>query len=241
MKIVSSAIIVIFLAIVTFSCKKGGTWGIRGEGSNETETRDVTGFSGIKLNTDAEVYYINDPNYKVEVNAQNNIRAILTTEVQGNDLVIDMKRRVWKANKVTIYVHAPHMNRLSIGGSGDINSQSTISENDLSLTISGSGNISVPTVTIQTLSTKISGSGSIKVDRGDASNVSHSISGSGNINADYLNSTTVDAKISGSGNITVTATKKLNATISGSGSIRYHGIPTVNANVSGSGSVVALD
>ncbi len=241
MRIISYAVIVVFVAILSFSCRKEGTWAVRGQGSNETESREVMGFDGIKLCTDAEVYYVKDSIYKVEVDAQKNIRAIITTDLQGGDLVIKNKRRIGRANKVTITVHAPHMKRLSISGSGNINSKSTINESDLSLNISGSGNISVPTMTVQTLNTKISGSGCIKTENGNVDNAYHSISGSGHVGAEYVKSKIVDANISGSGNITVTATSKLKANISGSGKLSYHGNPSVNADVSGSGKIVALD
>jgi len=241
MKKISGVIIVVWILTLSVSCRKEGTWGVKGEGANETEVRSVNAFNGIKLGTDAEVYYVKDSVYKVEVNAQNNIRGILTTEVQSGDLVIEMKREVWKSNNITVTVHAPHMNRLLICGSGNINSTGVIIERDLSLTISGSGNISVPTLSVQTLTTRVSGSGCVKTENGNVDNAYHSITGSGNLGLEYVKSANVEANISGSGNIALTALNKLNATISGSGNVRYHGNPAVNANINGSGRIVALD
>lgn len=241
MRTINYAAILGLVMAFSVSCRKHGTWGVRGQGSNETEARVISGFNGINLKTDAEVNYVFDSVYKVEVDAQRNILAILSTEIEGGDLVIDVKRCVTRANRITVTVHSPHMNRLIVSGSGNINSKGTINENDLLLSISGSGNISVPNLNVQALNTRISGSGCVKVDIGTVANANHIISGSGHVGAEYVTSNSVDAKISGSGNLTIKVESKLNVNISGSGSVKYHGQPSVTANVSGSGRLIALD
>jgi hypothetical protein len=240
MRTINLAVIIIFIAIVSFSCRKG-TWGIKGEGSDTTEVRTVNGFSGIKLNCDANVVYVLDSIYRIEVTCQKNILPILETKAHGSDLCIDLKRNVWEHSTITIVVHSPVMNKMHISSSGKITSQSTLTTTALDLVISGSGNMSIQTVSVQSLISRIDGSGSIRVNEGTVSSENFSISGSGSIQTEFVKATTSHINISGSGNTYITVSDKLNVDISGSGSIYYHGKPTINFNVDGSGKVIGLD
>lgn len=241
MRTISLMIIVVLLAIIPLGCRKGGTWGIQGTGNNITETRPISGFTGIKLCMDADVIYTQDSVFLVEISAQKNILAVMRTEMQGTDLVFDYRREIHHANKVIINIHSPNINKLMITGSGNISLNNKLIGNKLELNISGSGNISVPSLSVQNLVSKISGSGNINVTEGIADNSELSISGSGSIKTEHVSSKNSTAKISGSGNLTLTALEKLNVTIAGSGNVKYHGSPTVSAEIEGSGKLIALD
>lgn len=241
MRTISLAVIIIFLAIISFSCTKRGTWGIKGEGNDISELRTISGFSGIKLCCDANVMFVADSVYRVEVTGQKNILTVLETKLQGSDLSIDFKRNVWDHSSISIVVHSPLMNKMQVSSSGKITSQSTLTTSALELVISGSGNISVQTVRIQSLTSRINGSGSIRINEGTTSSENFSISGSGSIQTEFVKATTSQVNISGSGNMYINVSDKLNVDISGSGSVYYHGKPSINFNVGGSGKVIGLD
>jgi len=241
MRIISLAVVIIFLAIISLSCTKRGTWGIRGQGSDVTELRSVSGFSGIKLCCDANVVYIVDSIYRVEVTGQKNVLAVLETKLQGSDLSIDFKRDVWSHNTINIVVHSPFMIKMNVSGSGKITSQSTLNASALELVISGSGNISIQSVSVQGLTSRLSGSGSIRIHEGTTSSENFSISGSGSIQTEFVKAATSQVNISGSGNVYINVSDKINIDISGSGSVYYHGKPSINFNGSGSGKVIGLD
>ena len=216
-------------------------WGIKGEGNNMTESRQLSGFSALDLSVDANVSYTQDSVYRLEITAQQNILAVMDTKVEAGELVIGFKRNVWNYNTVNIIIHSPDMNRIKLSGSGNIQVENTLSANSLELDVSGSGNISVPTASLQSLTARISGSGNIRMNKGSCISETIRVSGAGSINTEFVNSENADVKISGSGNVTLSASKTLNVEISGSGDVKYRGQPKISTSISGSGNLIALD
>lgn len=240
MKLTNMILPMILLVVSLTACEKVLFGWIKGKGSDVTETRPLINFNKIKLGMDAEVTYVQDSVYYVELTAQANVLEVLTTNVVASELRIDTRKWVRKHNPIIVIVHSPDIKSLNISGSGNINAPGVIATNDLSLHISGSGNISLYELQSAELNASISGSGNISIGNGVVSNEKATISGSGDIDALGLAANSVAAKISGSGNISVYAVQQLDATISGSGDIHYTGQPSVNTHISGSGSVVHL-
>jgi hypothetical protein len=223
------------------SCRKGSMWGIRGDGSNTTETKNLTGFNAINLVIDADVAYTQDSIYKVEITGQKNIVAVMDVKVENGELKIDFKRNVWDHNDLSIVVHSPNMNQLKISGNGNINVLNTINENNLDLTISGTGNISIATASLQSININLSGTGDAKINGGSCKNAYFKISTFGTIRSEFMTTTSADATVSGFGDIYVNALETLRVNISGSGNIKYKGKPTVTSEISGIGKVIPLD
>lgn len=241
MKKIKFTLVVAILSLFIQSCHKGGPWGVRGEGSNVTETRTLDGFDKIHLSIDADVYYTQDSIYKVEISAQQNILAILKSEVKNGTLSFDYRRNMGRHNKVKITVHSPEISELSISGSGDIAVQNSIKATRMECSISGSGNILFPSLSGQTLKATISGSGDLKISGGSMSSETFNISGSGNMDTEYLPCESAVATISGSGDISLNASEDLKATISGHGDIRYKGKPVINSSISGTGRLIHIE
>ena len=231
----------ILLFATTFtSCKKHLFNSIKGKGPTVTETRDLSGFNKISLAIDANVNYIQDSVYYVEISAQQNVLDVITMKINSGELEIDSRRWIRKHNGINIVIHSPDLYSLDLSGSGNIESHAAISTTNLALNVSGSGNISLSSVLTDELEVKISGSGNITLSGGAVTNQKATISGSGDVKMDYQPATNSDAKISGSGSITLWATDQLKAVISGSGNIKYKGNPVVNTTISGSGSVIHI-
>lgn len=238
LKIILPVAILILIALQ--GCRKANIWGITGKGSNETEVRDVSPFDRIELHMDGDVLYFQDSTFYMEVNGQKNILDVLDTKLDGTTLIIDFRKNVWKHHKVTITIHSPHINSFGVSGSGDIKVQNNLNSNNFNLNVSGSGNISIPSLIAQTLDAHISGSGNVQISGGSLNSSNVSVSGSGNIDALNSQATAVIAKVSGSGNISVNVVESLNVSISGSGNVKYKGSPVINSNISGSGSLIHL-
>lgn len=231
---------VLILAASFTSCKKHLFNAIKGKGDVVTETRDLSGFNRIALSIDADVTYVQDSVYFIELSAQKNVLNVITTDISAGKLKIEFKRWVLKHKDIKITIHSPELRGIDLSGSGDFEASSGISTSELELNISGSGDIELAAVHADGLEAKISGSGNISVSGGVVTNQRVTISGSGSIDMDDLTATDSDAKISGSGSISVWVLNQLKATISGSGNIRYKGNPVVNTNISGSGSVIHI-
>lgn len=237
LKFILSAFI---LAVSLQSCYKTVP-ATRGKGSIQSDIRVACGFTKIQLCMDADVYYTQDSVCKVEVVAQPNIAELIKTEVNGETLVIDTKKRICHYEQIKVIIHTPHINGMYISGSGDIFVQNSLVTDYLELKISGSGDIRIPGLTAQKFDTKISGSGDIAVNSGNVDEEFLYINGSGDIRIMSLNAKINVSKISGSGDIDLNVSDNLDITISGSGDIRYRGNPIVTSRISGSGDLRHLN
>ncbi|HEU4472352.1 MAG TPA: head GIN domain-containing protein [Flavisolibacter sp.] len=219
------------------SCEK-----VTGEGPVVSETRNIVNFSGVDFRVAGEVYVNQDPAYKVELNAQQNILNELETYVSNGRLVIRFKNgvKVRDYDPIRIMVSAPEINHLRLSGSGNITGTGILSSTRMDMDISGSGNINVIGLNTAFLDANISGSGNIKVNSGTATEENLKISGSGSIDLVNVAANKATTRTSGSGEMRVNASQSLNVTISGSGSVYYKGTPAVNTSISGSGRVIQI-
>ena len=227
------------LFLAATSCNKHfGT--IKGKGETVTEIRSITNFNKIKLDMDANVVYLQDSAFYVEISAQSNLMGVIKTSVSAGELKIEATKWIRKHKTITVTVHSPSIVGFTVSGSGNIDSNFPVSTGSMDLKISGSGNISLYSLQSGELDATISGSGNISVVNGTVTNQRATISGSGNIETLNLTAVNANAKISGSGDISIRVTQLLDAVISGSGNIIYAGSAAVNATISGSGSVTHI-
>ena len=195
----------------------GGAPRVRGSGVVQTEQRDATGFSEIRLSGSGEVDVRHADTQSVTVEAEDNILPLLETRVRDGTLSLGAR---------------PNVN---ISPTRPIRYQITV-KRLTAIGVSGSGRFVVEGLDTPRLSAEISGSGSATFS-GRADDVRLTISGSGEYDAARLTSKTARVEISGSGSATVNATDRVEANVIGSGSVRYIGNPSVDQRVSGSGSV----
>ena len=232
------SVIILSVVVVAFSsCEK-----VNGDGPVVTETRNIVNYSGIDLRVSADVYFKQDPNFKVEISAQRNILEVMETYVSDNKLVIKYKNnvRVHSHDPVIIMVSGPTADHLRISGSGNISVTGILSPSRLEMDISGSGNILIPQVATGYIDADISGSGNITINTGTATDEQLKISGSGTIDLLNVAANKASTNTSGSGDTKVNLSQNLDVKISGSGSVYYKGSPIINASVSGSGKVIHI-
>jgi len=230
------ALCVILLFVIFSSCRK-----VTGKGPVVMETRQTASFNGLELKIDANVYFTQDPAFKVELQAQENILKEIETTVINNNLVIRLRRpniRIRSSDGITIYVSGPDVRSFTVEGSGYLEAPAPITLPNLGLQVNGSGNIRINNANTTQLDAGIDGSGHITVSSGNANSANVRINGSGLLDVSGILVKDADASISGSGNIMVFATQNLNASISGSGSIMYKGNPAVSKHITGSGTVI---
>lgn len=207
----------------------------------QTETREVTNFSGISSGGHFNVFVKMGTTESLKIEADKEALERIETIVDNNILKIRIKNRLngsnrdWNMGKVSIYITAKSLNMLAVSGSGSIKVDGNLNQASFNTTVSGSGSINF-NADVKDLKGVISGSGSISA-AGTATHTSITISGSGRFNGKNLKSKTADIRVSGSGGIAIHAEDQLNASLSGSGNIRYSGNARVNISKSGSGSV----
>ena len=213
-----------------------------GSGGIETKTLNIAAFTSIDFQEAGEVIISEGPVQEVVVTGHSNAVNDIQSTVNNGLWEIDFDSRCYKNYDLTVYITMPKIEGAYLSGSGSITLNDFVTpQNDLSLIISGSGNIFLSAFEgSEQLFVNISGSGDIttSADIPTLKSLDINISGSGNYKGYSTITDACTASISGSGNCEVYVQDSLDVSISGSGSVFYKGNPTVNANISGSGTVV---
>jgi len=211
---------------------------ITGNGNEITKTRTISDFDALGVAGSFDIILVQGNDNKVTIKADENLMEYIVTDVKNGSLKIKSKKgyNLKSRKTISITVTFDNLENVSLSGSGDITSDDVLKSTSLKLSLSGSGNISLPVDTGE-LSSNISGSGNIKLN-GNSDKFSCAIAGSGNINAYDMKAGTTNAKIAGSGNVKVNAVNEIHAKIAGSGNVLYTGNPEVEkSNSAGSGSL----
>lgn len=226
------------VALFSYQAQAQNWWksGISGEGPIVKRTLDLSSFNKVVLTNNANVYLRQGSSQSVEVEAQQNIIDNLVTEVSDGTWKIRFDDPVRRSEGITVYITIPTLEAVRISGSGNLKGENTFTGiNELGVSISGSGNISLE-VEANIVDTHISGSGDIRLaGRTDKHGIS--ISGSGDVEAYNLSSGACKVRISGSGDCEVEVQDDLEVRISGSGDVNYKGRPRISSRISGSGDI----
>jgi hypothetical protein len=206
--------------------------------------RTIGAFSKLRVDGSIDVYAHAGTHPGVNVHASKELEPLIETVVEGDTLVIRMKRHV---NIVTIGhdntrvdVEFTQLAATQQGGSGDLH-VSGLTAPRLEASLRGSGDLKLEGAQLGSFSVRIEGSGDVAVD-GKADEAKFSIDGSGDIAADRLVARRVEVAIRGSGDARVNATEALQARVAGSGDVVYRGHPRqVSRDVAGSGDISAAD
>lgn len=222
------------------SCRYVSGERIRGNGSIKTEQRSVGSFKSISSHGSFNVY-VSSGDQSLKIEAEENLLPYIETYVEGSVLHIQEKNNYWlrPSREVKILVSLPDFESISSYGSGDIISQSKISNSSkLALTVNGSANIRMD-VDAPEIAAETNGSGDIDL-KGSAKTWTGEIRGSGNIRAIDLKSDDATIKIYGSGNADVFADSRLDVHVAGSGDVNYKGNAQISSSIAGSGKVRKL-
>jgi hypothetical protein len=219
-----------------------GSMNIYGAIQNK-ETRNVTSFSELGLSISADVY-ISQGN-KTELIIEGDAKTLkhIETKISGDVLKIKYDSwNSWKYKKVKIYITSPNWEGIYLSGSGSITNKTVLNGKKMSISVSGSGIISVDQLSMKQVQVRVSGSGDVKLGGKDKADLmSISISGSGDVDASGIPVEEANVRISGSGGAKVFTEGDLKVSISGSGNVYYKGSALIDARISGSGKVKKLE
>lgn len=214
---------------------------IQGSGHVTQQARTPGHFTGLALSLPAKVELRLGNSEGVTVETDDNLQALVETEVENGTLQIRPARRNARlhAHTLKIVVQARQIERVVLAGSGSIDAD-PLRAAKLEFVIGGSGSIDVRRIEAETVAVSLGGSGNLKAGGGTARQLSLSIGGSGNAELGQVKADSASVKVAGSGEATVWAGAALNMTIAGSGDVSYYGDPTVSKSVLGSGEVRRL-
>jgi hypothetical protein len=223
---------------VTINLFGGDARTVAGSGKEVDVARKVGAFSALRLDSSVDVHARQGATPSVSVHADDNIEPMIETTVEGDALVVRMRKGAGFSTRhdVVVDVVFTSLSAARQHGSGNLHIDK-LSGPKFESTISGSGDLQIDNAQVGSFALSIAGSGDVAIS-GTADEARFGVAGSGDINAGNFVAKRVSVSISGSGDAHVNATEAIDAKVAGSGDITYSGHPRdVSRRVSGSGSV----
>lgn len=238
--LITTFCLLLFLTTTSVNAQWWGGKKIKGNGNMVTKERNTGDYDGVSVAGSFDVELVSGREGAISIKAEENLIEYIETEVKNDILKIKIEKgyslRPSGGRKIMITVPFQDISQVSLAGSGDVVSKSSIRADKFKASVAGSGDMALE-VNAGAVEGKIAGSGDLKLT-GTAREFECRIAGSGDIDAYNLKAGDVDASIAGSGDIRVHCDGKLKARISGSGGIRYKGNPEKeDTKISGSGRV----
>jgi hypothetical protein len=214
--------------------------GVRGSGTLLSESRPVQGFTAVSIQYPAEVLIQQGNTESVKIEAENNLVAQLSTDVEMGTLVIRNKVTSWQqrvnpTKTVHITIVVKNLDNIDLPSAGSVQIE-RLETKLLNVRLSGTGDLKIDQLSAESMDCSLSGVGSVTAS-GTINDLKLVISGVGSFDGAKLISKNADARVSGAGSATVHPSVKLTAQMSGTGSIKYYGSPEVSKQISGLGSV----
>ena len=211
--LITLAVIIIIIFIIKNNLTKNN---IQGSGNIISESRELNNFTSIILLGSIDVNIKTSESNNCVVVADDNLIPYIKTEVVNNKLNISLNESYSSEEKLVVNINTPNYDEVSLSGSGNINILD-FKNNNLSLNISGSGNIT--------------GNGEVEI-------LVVKINGSGNLMSKEIKSKSATITINGSGDGEVFASDSISAKINGSGNIKCFGNPeNVDSIINGTGDI----
>ncbi len=230
------------LAIGSTSCVIG-SWDntITGNGNVEEESRDISGFTGVHISSGIDVLLSEGDEFKVVVEADENLMDVIKTELKGGMLVVGTDHvNIRQAKSKKVHVTLPSLEALKISSAGDCNGQTPFHCDDLRLDVSSAGDLLLE-VEADRIDLDISSSGDVKLT-GKANTFDVSLSSAGDLDAFDLVAEKVDVDVSSAGDARVHATKEISMSASSAGDIYYKGgAEVVHSSKSSAGNIIRKD
>lgn len=219
-------------------------WGnskrVKGNGKTTSITRSVESYDGLVAGGSFDVILVKGKEGKITLEGEENLLPYILTEVKKGKLKITVEKGInlKTTKRMVITVPIKEINKVSLGGSGNIKSDFTLKGDEFDVSLGGSGNIHLK-LDVNSIKSAIGGSGNIELS-GKADSIKSSIAGSGSIKAYDLQVNSIKASIAGSGDVRISVKDEIKATVAGSGSVYYKGNPPkVKTTSVGSGSVIS--
>lgn len=187
------------------------------ESGGATESREVSGFTGVELTSIGDLYIEQTGTESLTVEADADVLPKLTSTVSGGVLELGVApgTRIATNRRITYRLTVATLNSITVSGAGDATA-SDLRADRLAVEIKGAGEMTLA---------------------GTVDSQAVTISGTGDYNGEDLQSATAEVAIDAAGNAVLRVSDRLDATVSGVGSVEYIGDPRVTKDISGVGSV----
>lgn len=205
--------------------------------AQESETRNIGSFSGVKVTEGIDVYLEKGDKERVRVEVTGTRLDNIITEVSGSYLKVHMRDGGYKGRvSAKVYVTYVKVDKLSASSAGTIFSEGTIEADDMEVSASSAASIEI-NLSARSVNASASSAGQIEL-QGKTTTLDIDASSAGQIDAYDLEANRVSAEASSAGALKINVIENLRAHASSGGSIRYHGNPNKSVTNSSSGGSV---
>jgi len=242
--------IVALLALLTLACNfPFGSVGIKspiaekGSGNVITSEPAISEFRSIRLAGAGELRLIQGSEYRLTIEAEDNILPQLTAEMSGSTLKLGYEESLWKERyvptKPIIYTLTfVSLEEITLLGGAKISCDSLDVPN-LRMDLNGGMDVSMNAVFADTIELKLDGGANVNIT-GEVGRQSLTLNGAGAYSAEDLKSREAKIVINGAGEAKIWATETLDVSLNGLGSVSYYGSPQVTQSLIGLGSITSL-
>ncbi len=227
-----------FLSVVIVSFLYSCITSVDGNGDVIKEERTVTSFNQIDISGGFEVLINQGNEEKLELEVDENLLALITTETKNNTLIIKSYKSIGNAKSLKLYITVVELNEIEVSGAVQMKNKGILEGQNLEIDVSGAGDVDLK-LDVETLTMDMSGASETTL-KGKADHFEIELSGAGELDAKKLKTRNAIIGISGAGSAIVHAKKTLKVDVSGAGSVKYKGNPKITKDISGAGSVKKL-
>jgi hypothetical protein len=210
---------------------------IQGSGKLVEKARNIAAFTKLRLEGPMTVRLTQAGADAAKVAADDNIEPMIETLIEGDTLVLRMQAGAafTTRNPPTVLVDSKNLQSISLKGSGDV-SMERFKGDSLTLNLTGSGDIRLGLLELRELSATLIGSGDLQA-AGRAETQNWTLNGSGDVDARSLSGRSIKASLHGSGDLSLGVADTLEADLNGSGDLSYAGRPQLRQSVKGTGEI----
>jgi hypothetical protein len=204
--------------------------------SQQTETRNVGSFTGVKAMEGVSVYLKKGDKETVKVEVSGTNPANVLTEISGSYLKVHMKDGNYRNANAKVYVTYVQVDKLSASQAGSIYAENVIKANTMELNVASAGTIEIA-VEAGSIEATVSSAGDMEL-KGKARTLRARGESAGELDAYDLDAENVDAEAVSAASVKVSVSNSLDAQAESGGSIRYRGNPDKQVTDSRSGGSV---
>jgi hypothetical protein len=209
--------------------------GEKGDGNVVKEDRKVSGFTSLEVSGAFNVYLYQGKSEALTLEADQNLMALIKTEVKGDKLRIYTEGNIQKATKLNVYLTFEELEMIDISGAVSVSSEEVLEFTELYFDGSGASEIDLHMNT-DVLKADFSGASEINLT-GTAKTANFDLSGASEIDALEFEIANCELDVSGASDARIHVSENLEVSISGAASVKYKGNPHVSSDISGAGSL----
>jgi hypothetical protein len=165
--------------------------------NTETQKRKVSSFTSIRSSSSVDIILKQTGKCFVEVEAPEKYMENIKTEVENGELHVFVRGSISYSGNIIVYVQVKDLEKVSLSGSGDFETDGLLKAPEFSFRISGSGDLDAD-LNCKILKGTMSGSGDVKIG-GITESLELRQSASGDFIASNLHLLSTKLRMSGSG------------------------------------------